>query len=234
MLREDAGTHAAIDAAPMTCEAEKGGHGRHAVEAFWPASALYVFAGQGAHGRPAAGPKEPGAHAAHAAAEAAPYCAAKEPAAHSEHRVAPGEAEKLPGWHGRHTTLPIAGAAVPAAHGAHADAPPGEKAPARHATHTLAPTANTGALPAAQDAAGVSVAAGALACESLSAPRTGSEPAPARSQLVSTEGMTAPVIMLDGTSAVAFESSMQSACAIVAITGAEEPVPAERTGIHVA
>jgi hypothetical protein len=155
MLREDAGTHAATDTAPVTCEAEKGGHGRHAVEAFWPASALYVFAGQNAHGRPAAGPKEPGAHAAHAAAEAAPYCAAKEPAGHSEHRVEPSEGEKLPGWHGRHTALPIAGAAVPAVHGAHADAPPGEKAPARHATHTLAPPANTGALPAAQDAAGV-------------------------------------------------------------------------------
>ena len=79
--------------------------------------------------------------------------------------------------------------------------------------------------------AGVGVAAGALACESLSAPRTGSEPAPARSQLVTTEGMTAPVIMLDGTSAVAFESSMHSACAIVAITGGVEPEPAESTGM---
>jgi len=155
MPREEVGTHAATDTAPVPCEAEKGGHGRHADEAFWPASALYVFAGQGAHGSPAAGPKEPGAHGAHAEAEAAPYCAAKEPAAHSEHCVAPGEGEKLPGRHGRHTTLPIAGAAVPAAHGAHADAPPGEKAPARQATHTLAPPTKTGALPAAQDAAGV-------------------------------------------------------------------------------
>jgi len=69
---------------------------------------------------------------------------------------------------------------------------------------------------------GAGVAVGARACESLSAPRTGSEPAPARSQLVTTEGMTAPVIMLDGTSAVAFDSSMHSAWTIVVITGVEE------------
>jgi hypothetical protein len=167
MLRAEEDAHAATEAAPGLSVVEKGGHGRHADEAAWPVSSLNVLAGHSTHGTPAAGPKEPGAQGAHAAADVAPYCAAKLPAGQSEHCVAPGEAAKLPGGHGGQATLPIAGAADPAAHGAHAAAPPGEKAPARHATQTLALPERTGALPAAQEAAGDEVALGVGGAEGV-------------------------------------------------------------------
>ena len=67
--------------------------------------------------------------------------------------------------------------------------------------------------------AGVGASTGAQTSETLIAPRMGKTPAPESSQDVTTEGMTAPVIMLLGTSAVAFESSWHRACTTVAVTG---------------